>query len=166
MAKESKSISVLPSEEQSTIQVYQTFGWELQSSQEIFNRDSHLEKDNNGDINSVTTTTNYVKLVFCRNTEMKNYHQLVDLERRYNNISFPVSKSAKVWFILGLIAAVFGFVNVDQELLIAIPCFVGAAALFVLGIIKKKKNSDAYYSQLSDARKQQQRILNEACNLL
>ena len=37
MAKESKTLSVNPSEEQSTVEFWQDFGWELVSSQEIFN---------------------------------------------------------------------------------------------------------------------------------
>ncbi len=164
MAKETKSISVHPDNEQSTIDLYQTFGWELQSSQEIFNKDSHLERDGDN-INSVTTTTNYVKLVFARNTEMKNYRQLADLENRYNKIHTPIRKSAKVWFILGLVAGALGACNAST-LLFSIPCFIGCAALFVLGFIKMKKHSDEYYSESVKAQKERTGILQEAANLL
>ena len=41
---ESKSVRVSPASEQITIDRYQKFGWVLLGSQEVFNRDSHLEE--------------------------------------------------------------------------------------------------------------------------
>lgn len=60
---ESTSLSVLPNDEQEAIDTYQKFGWELKSSQEIFNKDSHNERRGDS-VYNVTETTNYVKLVF------------------------------------------------------------------------------------------------------
>lgn len=73
---------VAPNEEQKTINSMANFGWQVKSSQEINTVDSHLETRNDT-LYSVTTKENYVKLLFQRNTEMKNYAQLVQLERQY-----------------------------------------------------------------------------------
>lgn len=65
---ESKSITVAPDEEQDIIAKYELFGWELKSTQEVLSRDSHLE--NRGDeLYNVTTTQNYVKLMFQRDAD-------------------------------------------------------------------------------------------------
>lgn len=166
MAKETKSISVHPNDEQSTIELYQCFGWELQSSQEIFDRDSHQERKNDT-LYSVTTTTNYVKLVFSRQTDIKNYRKLVELENRFDSVQTPSKKSAKLWFILGG-AALLGGLGLSNAIGVAgtIIGIVGCIALGVLGIIKARKNSDEYFSADSAAREERARILNEASALL
>lgn len=65
---ESKSITVAPDEEQDIIAKYELFGWELKSTQEVLSKDSHLE--NRGDeLYNVTTTQNYVKLMFQRDAD-------------------------------------------------------------------------------------------------
>ena len=74
--KETKSIQVDPKEEQSQIDLWQRFGWELQSSQEILNRSEGYVKD----------FVNYVKLVFLRDTERTNYREINKLEREYDKI--------------------------------------------------------------------------------
>ena len=73
---------VAPSEEQKTITTMTTFGWRVKSSQEINTVDSHLETRNDT-LYSVTTKENYVKLLFERDTNRKNYAQLAQLERQY-----------------------------------------------------------------------------------
>ena len=88
MARESTSTTVSPSEEQSTINLFQIFGWELVSSQEVYNKDSHLESRDDG-LYNVTSTTHYVKLVFTRETTMPNYAKLVALENEFYNIKMP-----------------------------------------------------------------------------
>lgn len=41
---EIKSTQVTPSNEEATIQLWQNFGWQFVSSQEVNNTDSHLER--------------------------------------------------------------------------------------------------------------------------
>lgn len=79
---ETMTRKVAPKDEQKTINTMANFGWQVKSSQEINTVDSHLETRNDT-LYSVTTKENYVKLLFQRNTEMKNYAQLVQLERQY-----------------------------------------------------------------------------------
>ena len=79
---ESTSLSVAPEKEQEAIETYQSFGWELRSSQEIFNKDSHQEARGDS-IYSVTETTNYVKLVFQRDKDMPYYNEVCEIENKY-----------------------------------------------------------------------------------
>ena len=79
---ETKSISVAPDGENYAIKLWANFGWELKSSQEINNTDSHLERRGD-EIVSVTTKENYVKLVFSRDTKMPNYDRIHELEQNY-----------------------------------------------------------------------------------
>ncbi len=88
---ENKSLSVVPEREQETIDRYIRFGWELQNSQEVFNRDSHLEDRADG-LYSVTTTTNYIKLLFRRDTEMPHYEEIRAIERDYEALEPTASR--------------------------------------------------------------------------
>lgn len=100
--KETKSVSVDPRHEQTQIDLWADFGWTLLSSQEIFSRESHLEGEGDN-INSVTTTTNYVKLVFQRDTEMKNYKEIRQIEKEFdaqNEVRLPGPNFSFGWFIL------------------------------------------------------------------
>lgn len=79
---ETVSKKVLPHEEQYTIDLMVKFGWQLYSSQEISDTDSHWEKRKDK-LYNVTTRENYVKLVFNRDKDMQNYQRIVELERDY-----------------------------------------------------------------------------------
>ena len=79
---ETISKKVSPSQEQSTINLMTKFGWTLKSSQEIYSKDSHLERK--GDtLYNVTEKENYVKLLFERDTHMQNYQRIAQLEKEY-----------------------------------------------------------------------------------
>ena len=160
MAKETKSISVHPHKEQETINQYEAFGWEVQSSQEIFNRDSHLERSGN-QISSVTTTTNYIKLVFSRETTMRNYDKLTKLEARFNSVKFPYRESAKLWFILAGIAGFLGLITLVTWF-IGVPVLAGAITLLVFGFIKMKQFGDEYWEEYKVAEGKCRELLKEA----
>ncbi len=81
---ESKSVSVAPAMEQEAIEKHELFGWTLLNSQEVLSKESHL-KEEGGDLWNVTTTTNYVKLVFQRNLEMPQIAEIKKLEEKYWN---------------------------------------------------------------------------------
>lgn len=102
---ETKSMQVATSEEQNTIDLMQNFGWTCLSSQEINSKESHLE-NRGGDIYSVTTSENYVKLIFQRDTNHKYYNELVNCENTYNSIlhSKPTAPSFRLLMaIVGLL---------------------------------------------------------------
>jgi hypothetical protein len=109
-AKEIKSVSVPPAAEEDTINQWQSFGWELKSSQEVKTKDSHLEKD--GDkLVSVTETEHYVKLTFERDPARQNYAELKSLEAQFNAASHPGNSPKRfglLWLILAGILVIFG----------------------------------------------------------
>lgn len=89
MAKEIKTIMVKPNEDAQTIQNLQCFGWTLLSTQEVYNKDSHLEAWGKNTY-SITQTTHYVKLTFERDaTQMANYAQIRRLEDAYMALPYP-----------------------------------------------------------------------------
>lgn len=82
MAMEIKTLEIKNSEEQSTIEFWSQFGWNLKSSQRVFNKDSHLERRGDSTY-SVTETVDFTKLVFERDKSHPNYQQIVQLEGQY-----------------------------------------------------------------------------------
>ena len=129
---ESISVQVAPAEENNTIQEYEWFGWELKSSQTIDRKSSHLEGGFNS-IYSVTESVNYIKLVFKRNKNMKNYRKIKELEDTYrSSYTREMPKGPSIigfmigWFIgiPALISALLGNFALIGGLLIAIPLIV------------------------------------------
>ena len=103
------SKKVRPNEEQATINIMSCFGWSVKSSQEINSKESHLERRGD-EIYSVSTKENYVKLLFERNTEMKNYAQISQLEQKYNALCASTKpKFEKKQIILTLVLTVVFF---------------------------------------------------------
>ncbi len=101
---------VSPREENETANIMRCFGWRLKSSQEINSKESHLEQQ--GDtLYSVTTSENYVKMLFERETTMPNYSKLVALENEYCAILRKRPDFSKWKFggliVLGVFAAIF-----------------------------------------------------------
>lgn len=89
MAKEIKTLTVKPNEDAQTIQNLQCFGWKLLSSQEVYNKDSHLEVWGKNTY-SVTQTMHYVKLTFERDSsKIANYSQIRRIEEAYMSIPYP-----------------------------------------------------------------------------
>lgn len=123
---ESKTLQILPSDEEDTIEEYQLFGWELSSSQTIDRKDSHLE-NNFGTIYSVTESVNYVKLTFRRNLNMIGYNEIADIEKRYRtacSISAP-EEPGKTMMIVGMVGVLISFIGLlPIGLPVAIFCFV------------------------------------------
>jgi hypothetical protein len=112
MSIESKSITVAPSEEQQVIRKHEQFGWILKSSQEIYNKDSHLESRFSG-LYNVTTTKNYVKLVFQRDTEMPQRDRIQSLENQYwqlyQNTRYTPTKNKKYTLFPIILSLIFLF---------------------------------------------------------
>ncbi|MDR0663801.1 MAG: hypothetical protein LBF80_06990 [Spirochaetaceae bacterium] len=114
MAKEIKSINVSPSNEEATINVWQSFGWQFKSTQEVKTQDVQIftGQDSDGTEHYQTTKgEHYVKVTFERDPAMPNYARLVELEETYN-ISPPVSPDLPsefgcLWMVLALIGLVF-----------------------------------------------------------
>lgn len=82
MAMEVKMLEVKNSEEQSTIEFWAQFGWQLKSSQRIYNKDSHLEQRGDS-VYSVTETVDFTKLILERDKCNPNYSKITRLESEY-----------------------------------------------------------------------------------
>lgn len=108
MAKETKSLTVPPDAENDQISLWQTFGWELFSTQEVLSKDSHLEEGFFGNsINSVTETTHYIKLTFQRDpANVPHYAELKRLETEFNSVPSPGDPPTK-FSILHIIIGLF-----------------------------------------------------------
>lgn len=109
---ESRVIKTSPKDEQYMIDSYQRFGWEVLTLQEVFSQDSHEEAD--GDkIVSVTKTVNFVKIVFHRDTNMPNYDKIVELEKKFEQVTMPVlKKDSSIFDILKFICNVGSFLSI------------------------------------------------------
>lgn len=164
---ESKSITCKPAEENATIEKFQRFGWALESSQEIFNKDSHLELRGNTQY-SVTETTNYVKLVFKRDKDMPYYNEIVVLENKYDSVHLPAPETHSFLRIITLIGAI-AFLVIGS-----ITMFTGGAGIAIgiildlLGIgcivvrsIISKKDNDAIAAVRYQESNMRQKILDE-----
>lgn len=154
---ESKSLSVSPEMEHEAIETYQKFGWELKSSQEIFNKDSHQELRGDS-VYSVTETTNYVKLVFQRDKDMPYYNEVCEIEDKYFDLlnHKPIYYFGHGLLILGfLLAIVCGFLSIICILggEIDIVSLLFCAPLTALGVfiivrrIKTRNRLNAEYSE-------------------
>ncbi len=150
---ESKSITVAPTEEQEAITKHELFGWTLQSSQEVLSQESHL-KDEGGDLWSVTTTTNYVKLVFSRDMEIPRLAEIRKLEEEYwRNLrvykQYPSFIPGKAILIICGVPLAAGIISLsDGEVLtglafLAFSIGVFCARHFLFYTPKKKKAEEA-----------------------
>ena len=84
MAIEVKSVDVKNEYESESIRLHQDFGWTFKSSQRVFNQNTRLENRNDG-THAVTETVDFTKLVFERDTNMKNYEKLKQLDEWYSS---------------------------------------------------------------------------------
>ena len=84
---EVKSLDVENNAEEFYIHLYHMFGWQLKSSQRVFDRDTHpkaaFSYENLTYIYSETDEVDYTKLVFERNTHMPNYRRIAELESEF-----------------------------------------------------------------------------------
>lgn len=169
MARETKVITVSPANEQYNIEVYQNFGWELMSTQEIYNAYSGLHVGNKGEIENNGERTNYVKLAFTRNTEMRNYHQLVALEKQFWAVPTPVRSSfAIIILIIGIIVAILPYILFAVGVIkkTSSVALVIGIILFILGIISNIISSKRYDKKLRATAAEKARIRTEAEQLL
>lgn len=108
MAKEIKTLTVNPNEDAQTIQNLQCFGWTLLTSQEVYNKDSHLEAWGKNTY-SVTQTTHYVKLTFERDpAKLVNYSQIRRMEEAYMAVPCPKRNPAPEKEKFKWLIAIFG----------------------------------------------------------
>ncbi len=86
MAMEIKTLDIKNEAEAETIEFWTQFGWNLKSSQRVYNKDTHLERRGD-DTYSVTETVDYTKLVFERDKNGPHYAEIVALEDEFFRLS-------------------------------------------------------------------------------
>ena len=95
MSIETKKVVCEPTRETNLINHYTSFGWTLSHRDEVFSQTQHITGANtygyifDGDftgsgttIHSYTTTTNYVNLLFSRDTQKAHYGELSSLDQQ------------------------------------------------------------------------------------
>ena len=123
--KDIKSIEVEPAEEETTVQIWMSFGWELKNNQRVKTQDvqefTGLDHDNCGHYET-TPGVDFVKLTFERDPERKNYAELKELEEQYH-VPLPALPSepgirptkpgifSLIFIIIGLFFGVFCLVK-------------------------------------------------------
>ena len=159
---ESRVETVPPSAESEVIELYETFGWELLSTQTIDSSNSHLE-NHFGVIYSVTESKNYVKLSFRRNKNMPDYAQYTALEEQYiaaSSITEPADPG-KVF----MIGAIIAFLSMPFTSIIGI-----AAGIFCIIKYRQTRSSyeeayQAYIKAREEANSQKYNAIQAARNL-
>lgn len=84
--KDVKSIEVAPNEEDATVQLWMSFGWELKSNQRVKTQDVQKYTGQSSDGTKYYQTTagvDFIKLTFERDPERKNYAELKALEAQF-----------------------------------------------------------------------------------
>lgn len=149
--KEYKSINVAPEEETEAIQYYETFGWKLDETREVYNESQKVvgEKytsynsfmrgftgnDGKVEMQTRTTVTHFLSMRFSRETSMKNYDRLSALQNEYEDLEYLPHKDLPKKPILLTIVGLFGFIS------IALP--LGAILSWIHYVNEKKRVEEA-----------------------
>ena len=160
--KDFQSLQVTPGDEDATVRLWMSFGWELKNKQRVKTADSQrfTGQDNDGTEHYQTTFgVDFFELTFERDPERKNYSTLKSLENEYYSIKDPPYPEepvlfGKIWLILGF----GGLLLYGAGLLIIIWRIVRFAKL------KKKFNEDypVYTKECAEKESQRNGILGKA----
>ncbi|MCH5180600.1 MAG: hypothetical protein J1F32_05265 [Erysipelotrichales bacterium] len=147
--KETKTMQVSVNQEDYMIDAYQSFGFELLSTQEVKTKDSHLER--HGDtIYNVTETEHYIKLTFTRDDNMPFYSELTKQQNEFENAQHAIMKKPK----LNLLLAILGLL-----------LYVAPGVLYIVWyIVKSKKvktNNEECFNRMETAISQGKEIIRK-----
>lgn len=152
-AKEIKSTTVNPEDEEETVNQWQSFGWEFKSTQEVRTNDSQVftKQDDDGTEHFTTTKgVHYIKLTFERDPARQNYAQLKALEGQYYSIEYPYAPPS-FGFLWGILVAIGLFLFVVPGILV-----------IVLRAIHCSKRKKLYEEECEVVGKKRQAILAKA----
>jgi hypothetical protein len=164
--KDVKSIEVAPDDEEKTVQLWMSFGWEFKNNQRVKTQDvqKFTGQDSDGTEHYQTTRgVDFIKLTFERDPERKNYTELKSLEGQYYSVKDPLYPEEPVRFgmLWGLLIAVG---------LIFFPISIAIIIWRCVRYSKKKKiwnEAYAIYSKELDAtEKKRKELLGKAQSLV
>lgn len=143
-----KTLAVIPQNEARTIKLWESFGYSLVSSDQVYNEDSHLEFQ--GDyVFRKTDTTNYVKLVFEYDDAKPNADKLmalhgeaIDIQHSIHDYSWSTtSKIVGGIVILMMFGMIIGFaLSIANSIVAGVTCLVLAVGLGILLALVVKNN--------------------------
>ncbi len=147
-----KTLTVEPEEEEAVIAEWESFGYNLLSSQEI---------------------DNHVKLVFEYNTAKPNAKKLLELLRLKHEIESNISQYERgltgiFWFIAGF-CVLFGIIGIstgDVSWLVGVAVAVGGIAVLILFIIIDARLYRSHEKENNKIRAQLQEIEAERSRLM
>jgi hypothetical protein len=165
--KDIKSITVEPDEEEGSVRLFQSFGWELKSTQEVKTQDvqTFTGQDSDGTEHYQTKMgDHYVKLTFERDPARKNYAELKNLEGQYYGVNIPVCPESPALFsLIWIILIIVGFIAM------IFPGFILLVLKIVFYVKKKKAYNiayDAYQKDKKVANSKRFEIINKAQSLV
>jgi len=160
--KDIKSIEVAPADENKTVQLWMSFGWELKNNQRVKTQDvqKFTGQDSDGTEHYQTVRgVDFIKLTFERDPARKNYAELKALEEQYytplpsSNFIYRGDKPKKpgvfalimmvISFLIAVILLMCGFgAIITGSVGGGVTCFIFSVILSLLGIrvIMKRKS--------------------------
>lgn len=142
--KEYKSLKVAPEEETDVIQFYDTFGWKLEETREVYNESQEFlgEKytsynafmqgftgnDGKVEVQTRTNVTHFLSMRFSRETTMKHYNRLSALQNEFEGLEYLPYIDLPNLPILATVLGVFGIISLILPI-IAIVSWIRYASL-------------------------------------
>lgn len=165
--KEYKTLQVYPQDETFAIEIYEKFGWQLENTREVYSEsqgvtgattsfdvDAGRAKTN---VQSQKNVTHYISMRFSRDTSIKNYLQLKELEKEFDSIKYldiyDLPKFPAVITIIGLV----GFASIVLPFIAAV-----CIAIYLIRKCRIKKLNSYAKTVNSKARARAKEILNKA----
>jgi hypothetical protein len=128
---------IAPSDENSLIQKMGLFGWTVVSTQQV--SDNYLSGESDGSITQHRTS--FVKVMFQRNKEIKNYEKISNLEKELY-IAEDCIKKVKRTIIIAILAIAIAISAFSSgQTMPALACLGVGILLFILSISRIKKNN-------------------------
>jgi len=128
---------IAPDDENALIQKMGLFGWTVISTQQV--SDNYLSGESDGSITQHRTS--FVKVMFQRNKEIKNYDKISNLEKNLFIAETCIKKVKKTIILTILAIAIALSAFIGGETMPALACLGVGVLFFILTILRIKKNN-------------------------
>lgn len=160
--KDTKSIPVTPGEQDETITLFSSFGWEYKNATEVATNDSQIltGRDEEYEHYKIIPGQHYIRLFFERDRSRQNYEELKKLEEEYFGLKEP-----SLWEKPQLITKLWLILIGVGLLLYVLPGII----LLVIHIVKYVKDTkfwnssyERYQTEMTSFNTRQKEILDKA----